>query len=132
MRRVINVAPGATAAHPHSSCCGIDMNVLDAGEIDDQAIVADSQTSGVMAPASNRNPQIMLLAKTNGGHHIGHVSALGDQTRFATNHGVIDFALFFVARVSGLEQITPELSFEFIDCFLLHRFLDILQISLPL
>jgi hypothetical protein len=123
MRCVINIAPGATATHTDSPCRWIDMNVLDEGEIDDQAIVADSQTSGVMAPASNRNPQIMLPAEMNGGNHVGHVSALGDQTRFAANHGVIDFALLLVARVGGLDQITPELTFEFSDSFLLHGFL---------
>jgi hypothetical protein len=125
MRCVVNIAPGATAPHAHSPCRGIDMNVLDEGEIDDQAVVADSQASGVMAPASNRNPQILLPAETNGGNYVGHVGALGDQARFTANHGVIHFALFLVARVGGLDQIAPELTFEFSDSFLLHSFLHI-------
>jgi hypothetical protein len=56
----------------------------------------------------------------NGGHHVGHVSASGDQTRSAANHGVVDFAGFLVARVGGLDPLAPELAFELIDGFLLH------------
>src|SRR5581483_8509107 len=73
-----------------------------------------------MTTASNRDQQIMLPAEVNGGNHVGHVRTLGDQTGFAANHSVIDLALFFVARICGLDQITPKLAFEFIDGFLLH------------
>ncbi len=62
----------------------------------------------------------MLPAEMNGGNHVGHVSAPGDQTRFAANHSVIDLARFLVPRVGGLDQLTPELTFELSDDFLLH------------
>ena len=120
MRRVVNIAPGATAANAHGLCRWIDMNILDEGEIDDQAVVTDSQPSGVMSAAANRNPQTVLPAEANGGDHVGHVSALGDQTWFAADHGVIDFARFFIARVGGLDQLAPELTFELSNGFLLH------------
>src|SRR5207244_12276025 len=110
-------------------CRWIDMNVLDAGAIDDQSIVADSQTSGVMASASNRNPQVLLPAEMNRGNHVGYVSTLGDQTRFAAHHGVIDFAVFFLARIGGLDQIAPEPAFKFSDSLLLHGNLHIREIS---
>src|SRR5436190_6095208 len=82
-----------------------------------------------MAPASDRNPQIMLPAETNGGNHVGHISALRDQTRFATDHGVIDFAGFLITRVGGLDQLTAELTLELSDRFLLHGSLHIREIS---
>jgi hypothetical protein len=88
MRRVINIAPGGTATHTHRPCRLIHMKILDRGKVDDQAIIADSQTSSIMAPASNRNPQIMFPAEINGGHHVGYLCALSDQTRFAIDHGV--------------------------------------------
>src|SRR5882672_5052812 len=75
-----------------------------------------------MTSPSNRNFQIMLLAEANGGNHVGHVGALGDQPRFAADHGVIDFAFFLIARVGGLDQITAEPTLEFSDSFL-HGFL---------
>ena len=64
MRGMVNVAPGATAAYAHGPCRRIDVNVLDGGEIDDQAVVANSQTSGVVAAAPNRNPEILLPGRT--------------------------------------------------------------------
>ena len=56
----------------------------------------------------------------DGGDDVGHVDALGDEARFAADHGVIDFARFFVARVGGFDQLAPKLSFELSDRFLLH------------
>src|SRR5580704_6848236 len=125
MRCVVNITPGAAATHTHSPCRWIDMNVLDKGEIDDEAIVADSQTSCVMASASNRNQQLLLPAEMNGSDYVGHVSALGDQTRFATDHSVIDFARFFITRVGWLDKITPELIPELNNGFCFHRFLHL-------
>jgi hypothetical protein len=122
---VVNIAPGATATHTRSPCRWIDMNVLDEGEIDDEAIVADSQTSCVMASAPNRNPQLLLPAEMNGSDYVGHVSALGDQTRFATDHGVIDFARFFITCVGGLDKITAELIPELNNGFFFHSFLHL-------
>ena len=111
MRRVIDIAPGATAAHAHGPRRRIDMNVLDRRKVDDQAIVADSQTAGVVAAASNRNPQIVFPAEMNGGHHIGYIGALGDQTRLAIDHRVIDLALFVVLLVGRLNQSRPGADF---------------------
>jgi hypothetical protein len=60
----------------------------------------------------------------NGRHYVGYVGTLGDQTRFAINHGVVDFALFLVLLAGRFNQLTAELTFEFIDIFLLHVFLS--------
>jgi hypothetical protein len=101
------------------------VSVFDEAEIDDQAIVADSQAASVVSSASNRNMQIMLAAEIDCRDHVRHVSALGDQTRLSDNHGVIDFARFLVTCVGWLDQLTPELIFELIDNFRLHGFLHI-------
>jgi hypothetical protein len=123
MRCVVNIAPGATATHTRSPCRWIDMNVLDVGEIDDEAIVADSQATCVVASAANRNPQLLLPAEMNGSDYVGYVSAIRDQTRFATDHGIIDLARFFITRVGGLDKITAELIPELNNRFLFHGFL---------
>ncbi len=120
MRRVIYIAPGGSATHTYRLCRWIDVNVLDGGKVDDQTIVTDSQASGIMPAASNRNAQIMFSAEMNGGHHVGYIRAFGDQTRFAIDHRVVYFAFFLVLRICRLNQITAELAFEFGDIFLLH------------
>jgi hypothetical protein len=124
MHCVVDIAPGATAAHAYGPCCRIDTNVLDGGKVDDQAIITDAQTTGIVAPASNRNPQILFAAEMDGRHYVGYVGTLRDQTRLAIDHGIVDFALFLVFLGGRFYQITAELTLEFIDIFLLHVFLS--------
>src|SRR6266498_5612130 len=125
MGGVVNVAPTAAAAHSHSSCCRIDMNKLNPGQIDDQAIVADPQATGIVASTSNRYLERMLLPEMNGGHHIGHVCAKSDQARLLADHGVVHFARLVVFRVGGFNQLAteliPELSYGFLHGVLLIR-----------
>ena len=64
MHGMIDIAPGAAAADAHRARGRIDMNKLDGGEIDYQAIVADSQPAGVMAAAANRNLQTLVCGRS--------------------------------------------------------------------
>jgi hypothetical protein len=124
MHRVVHITPRATATHPNRACPGIDMNVLDGRKVDNQAVITYSQTAGIMAPAPNGNPQIVFPAEMNCGHHVGYICALGNQTRFSIDHGVIHSAFFFVFLVGGLYQVTPQLTLEFTNVLLLHIFLS--------
>jgi hypothetical protein len=123
MRRVINIRPRATASDAHGSGRRIHVYVLDAGKIDHQSIVNNSQASGIVAAASDGHAQALLPTEIECGNDIGHVSTLGDQARFAADHGVVYFACFVVSRVGGFNQLATELISEFIDGFLLHGFL---------
>src|SRR5581483_1442325 len=120
MCSVVHIAPGASAADAHGSRGWIHMYILDARQIDHQAVVTHSQAAGVVSPAPNRNPQTLFTAEVNGSNHVGDVSALGDQTRFAADHGVINFARFLVTRIVRFDQLSAQLSFELIKRFLLH------------
>jgi hypothetical protein len=62
----------------------------------------------------------------DGRHYVGYVGTLRDQTRLAIDHGIVDFALFLVFLGGRFNQITAELTLEFIDIFLLHVFLSFL------
>jgi hypothetical protein len=129
MHGVVDITPGATTTHPHGACPGIDMNVLDGRKVDDQAVIAHSQTAGIMAAASNGNPQIVFSSEMYRGHHVGYICALGNQTRFSIDHGVIDSAFFVVLLVGGLYQVPPQLTLEFTDILRLHIFLSLRQIN---
>ena len=117
MRGMIDIAPCAAAADAHGSRGRIDMNKLDRGEIDHQAIVADSQAAGVMAAAANGDLQVMLTAEVNGRHHVGHVGAFAIKRGLRLDHGVIDLALCVVTRIVRLDQVAPKLAFEFCKFF---------------
>src|SRR6185436_6736195 len=92
-------------------------------EINDQAIVTDSQTSGIMAAAADGHPQVLIVPEANGGDNVGHIGAFCDQARFAADHAVVYLPRLLVTRVGGLDQLAPELTFELIYCFLLHGFI---------
>ncbi len=120
MRRVIHIAPGASATHAHGSRRRIDVHVLDGRKVDDQAVVADSQAASIMASAADGHAHIVLPPETYRGNHVGHVGAFGDQARFAADHRVVDLARLVVTRVRGFDQLAPELSFQLSNSFLLH------------
>src|SRR5436190_16505794 len=120
MRCVVHVGPGATAANANGPGRRVNMDVPDEGEIDDQAIVTDSQTSGIVAAAADGHAQVLLVPEANGGNDVGHIGASCDQARFTADHGVVDFPRLLVTRVGGLDQLAPELSFQLIYGFLLH------------
>jgi hypothetical protein len=84
-----------------------------------------------MAAAPNRDAHIMFPGEMYGRHHVGDIGALGNQTRLAIDHRVIHFALFVVTRVGRLNQIAPELTFEFEYILRLHCFLHSGHVPLP-
>ena len=101
VRSVVHVTPGASAAYTDGSCRGVDVNVLDARQINDETIITNSQPSGVMASASDRYQQVILPGEMNGGDDIRDVSAQSDEPRFAADHRVIHFACFVVTGSVG-------------------------------
>ena len=94
------------------------MDVADRRQVDDQAVVANAESAGVVSAAANRNPQLILSPEANRGHHVGHIGALGDQPRLAADHGVVNLPGALIARVARLNQFTAELAAE-----LRHRIL---------
>ena len=123
VRCVVHVGPGAAAANAHRPGCRVYMDVPDEGEINNQAIVTDSQASGVVAAAADGHPQVLLVPEANGGDDIGDIGAFCDQPRFAADHAVVYLPRLLVTRVGGLDQLAPELTFKLIYCFLLHGFI---------
>ena len=88
MCRMVNIAPRGTTTHTHSPRCRIDLNILHEREIDDQAVVANSQSSGVMASASNRNSQIMLPSEMDSRYYRAQT-----ESRFAMLETIREYAI---------------------------------------
>src|ERR1700753_786306 len=67
---VVHVTPSSSPACAYGSCRGGDVNVLDARQINDEAIIANSQPSGVMASASDRYQQVIFPGQMTGAGEI--------------------------------------------------------------
>src|SRR5260370_24228591 len=104
---VIAVAPGAASADPDGSCFGIDARVADERQIDDQAIIADPQPSGVVSAAPDGNEEAVLAAEVYRCDDVGHVDAIRDQGGALVDHAVVDFACSIIALIAGLDEFSP-------------------------
>src|SRR5207247_3025093 len=104
MRGVIDVTPCAAAADRDGSSCGINPHIFYRCEIDNQAVIANSQTSGVMSATADRKKQIVLSCKVHRANHVGDVRTTGNQPRLLVDHTVVNLACFVVILVGRLYQ----------------------------
>src|SRR5436309_13096128 len=96
MRCVIDIAPCAAATNGYSARRRIDPRILYWAQIDDQPIVANSQTSRVMSTAADRDKQIILFLKVYGVNDVSHIVTAGDEPRLFIYHSVLHLAVFIV------------------------------------
>ena len=100
---VVDCGPGAAGADEDRLCGRIDADVVDAGEVDHQAIVTDAEAGGVVSAAADRDFQAGSLAELHCGHYVRYAGAVGDHERLAVDHGVVDFAGLVVTCVVWLD-----------------------------
>src|SRR5579883_2941003 len=63
MRGMIDITPRVTSSNAHRFRLGINLHIADEREVDDQAIITDSQPSGIVASAPYGNQEIVLARK---------------------------------------------------------------------
>ena len=90
----------------------IDVRVADEREIDDQAVIADPQPSGVVPAAPDRNEETVLAGEVDRRDDIGHIGAARDQGGMLVDHAVVDFAGRIVALITGLDEFSPQARFQ--------------------
>src|SRR4029077_9860942 len=112
MRCVIDIAPGASAASSDSARGRIDTRIFYRAEVDDQSVVANSQSPRVMTTAADRDEQIVLSSEAHGGNDVRHVRATGNQSRLFVDHPVVHLAGFIVILVTWFDQSTTKVCFE--------------------
>src|SRR4051794_36960508 len=113
---MVDVAPPASAAHTNRPRGRIDMHVVDGRKVDNQSIVADAESAGVMASTADRDPHLIIAAETHRGHDVRHIGALGDQSRLAADHGIVNLPGALVTRVLRLNQFSAKLTTELRHC----------------
>src|SRR5437763_14574490 len=78
MRRVIDITPCAPAANGYSARRRIDPRIFYRAQVNDQPIVANSQTSRVMSTAADGETYIVFSRKVHGANDLSHIGTTGD------------------------------------------------------
>ena len=115
MRRMINVAPDASASNRDGARNRIDPRVFDRRKVDHQTVVTNSQTAGVVAASSDGNQKIVIAREIHASHDVGDIHTLRDQARPFVDHPVIHLAGVVIIGVARLNQSASEASFELGD-----------------
>jgi hypothetical protein len=93
----------------------IDAQALHAREVDHEAALTDRMTSDAMAPAADRDEQVVGAGELDGRDDVGHSGAADDERRAPVDHAVPDFAGGLVAGVHGTQQLAAHAGPEGFD-----------------
>jgi hypothetical protein len=107
-RGSVDLPPRAPAADAHRPRGRVDVDLLEGGEVDDDAVVARSQPAAVVAAAAYGERQVACAGE---GDHRGHVVGAGaarDQGGPSVDHRVVDGAGVLVGRIAGADQQAAE------------------------
>lgn len=85
--------------------------VFNRREIDDQDVIANSQTARVMSSAADSEQQITFSRKVYRVDHIRDIRAAHDQARLLMDHSIVDFAGIIITVIVRL--FTPPFRFAF-------------------
>ena len=102
MRRMIDIAPRASSAHGYRARRRINARVFHRREIDDQAIITNSQASGVVAATPDGQKQVFVPRKIYRLNYVRDVGTAHHQPRFFVYHSIVHFTgvvVTFVARL---------------------------------
>jgi hypothetical protein len=102
----------AAAAHPNRSGVWVDLDVLHSGEIDDKAVVAQTQAAAVVTAAPDRREHLVLPAESHRRLDVINPCAVGDHAGPLVYHSVVDLAGLVVAGVAGLYELAAQVRLE--------------------
>jgi hypothetical protein len=102
------LAPSAAAADAHSPRGWVDVDVLQAGQVDHDAVVAGPETGAVVAAAAHREQLVVFAREGDDLRDVVGVGTLGDQCRPAIDHRVVDLARLVVLGVCRPDESSLE------------------------
>src|SRR5579885_965177 len=108
MRGMIDITPRVTSSNAHRFRLGINLHIADEREVDDQAIITDSQPSGIVASAPYGNQEIVLARKVDRRNDVGHIRAVHNQSGMPVNHAVVDFTRCLISSISWLDEFASQ------------------------
>ena len=90
MRLAIQFAKQDARLDAGATCLGIDVNPLHAGQVDDDAAVAQGAAAHVVTAAAYRDEQPVFAREAHRGDDVRQSGASGDQPRTLVDAGVPD------------------------------------------
>src|SRR5207249_10413149 len=112
MRGMIHVAPRASASGSDGVGCGINTRVFHGREVDDQAVITNSQASCVMTATADCQKQLIVSSKVYRADYICHICAARYHPRFLVYHSIVHFAGFIIIFIARLYQSSAEVCLE--------------------
>ena len=71
VRGGVDVLPDAAAADPHRAGGGIDVDAVDPGQVDDDAVIDDAQAAAVVAAAADCDQRVLRAGEADHRRHVG-------------------------------------------------------------
>src|SRR6516162_7955573 len=102
---MVNITQYRAASYKYRAFLRVYANIIHSRQIDDEPVVANTQTREIVAAPANRNQQFMFAAEIHCCDDVCHIRAPRDDTRSSVNHSIINFASFIVTCVTWLNQL---------------------------
>jgi hypothetical protein len=102
MRRMIDIAPGASSAYGYRARRRVNARVFHRREVDDEAVITNSQASRVMSSTADGQKQILVSRKIYRPNYVRYVGTASYQPRPFVNHSIVHFAGVIVTLIARL------------------------------
>src|SRR5438270_13538686 len=103
MGGMIDIAPRASSADCYRPRDRVHARVFHRREINNEAVIADSQPSRIMSSTANGEKQVLFSRKLYRADYIRHIRAACDQTRLFVDHSIIHFTGIIITIVARLD-----------------------------
>ena len=104
----VDFTPGAAPADPNGPGPRIDLDLLQQREVDDDPVVAGSQSGAVVATTPDSQEQVVVTGERDGPCDVVRICAPGDERRPLVDHGVVHRPRLVVVGVVRPDQPSPE------------------------
>ena len=101
----VHVAEQRATTHLDSAGVGIDLDVVDAAQVDHDRVVHDARTGHAVSAAADRDGMAVLGGEPDHRSYVGLVGAPGDQERAAVDAGVPDAPAVVVRRICSADHL---------------------------
>ncbi len=104
LRRRVHLAQERTAANPHEGGCGVDLNRVQAPNVDTESVVVDRPPRDRVGPGPDREGHAFSAGGRDGGSHVVRVAGKGHGCRGSINGPVPAGAGLVVPVLGRLDE----------------------------
>src|SRR6516225_3727629 len=107
---MVNITQYRAASCKYRAFLRVYANIIHSRQIDDEPVVANTQTCEIVAAPANRNQQFMFAAEIHCCDDVCHVRAPRDHPRSSVDHSIVNLASFIVTRVTCLNHLATHVA----------------------